>query len=245
MAVANWKLNGDISLIDSMSIALNSLNIRNVEVVVCPSYVYLPLISERAQNFSVGSQNMSEHLDGAYTGEVSTQMLKAFSVKYVIIGHSERRTIFNESNALIADKFCQAIEQGLIPILCVGETEKQRDEGQTEAVIASQLEAVIDKAGIAVFAKAVIAYEPVWAIGTGKTATAELAQAVHLFIRHLLAGYDAAVSENLAILYGGSVTAANCEALFVQADIDGGLIGGASLKIEEFMAICRGFKGNT
>ncbi len=243
LAVANWKLNGDLALIERMSKALNQLNENAVEAVICPSYPYLAAAATSKQGFSLGCQNMSEHEQGAYTGEVSASMLKAFDVKYVILGHSERRTIFNESNETIAQKFQQTINQGLTPILCVGETETQRMNNQTDTVIATQLETVINKVGIAGFSQAVIAYEPVWAIGTGKTATTEMAQAVHQFIREKIAAYDQVISATLPILYGGSVNGSNCEALFAQADIDGGLIGGASLKVDEFLAICRGFKG--
>ena len=239
MAVANWKLNGDLTLIDQMSTALNNRKDQTIEAVVCPSYPFLSLMAEKKSNFSLGCQNMSQHSKGAYTGEVSASMLAVFDVKYVIIGHSERRAIFAESDDIVADKFAQAVEQGFTPILCVGETEAQRDNDETEAVIGTQVKAVIDKVGINAFSQAVIAYEPVWAIGTGKTATNEMAQQVHQFIRALLASYDDVIAQALPILYGGSVNSSNSKALFAEADIDGGLVGGASLKVEEFLAICQ------
>jgi triosephosphate isomerase len=239
LVVANWKLNGDLVLIGEMSAALNELSDLTAEVVICPPYPYLSSLSERKLTFSLGSQNMSEHSYGAFTGEVSAQMLQVFDVKYVIIGHSERRAIYNETDELIARKFGQAVQNGLKPILCVGETEKQRNEGLTHSVIAQQVQAVVDTVGIEAFEDAVVAYEPVWAIGTGKTATAEMAQDVHQFIRQKLAEYDADIANKLSILYGGSVNSKNSEELFAQADIDGGLVGGASLKVEEFLAICQ------
>lgn len=243
MAVANWKLNGDLALVNHMSEALNQLEGSAVEAVICPPTPYLAAAAAKQKHFALGAQNMSAQEKGAYTGEVSGRMLKEFNVKYVIVGHSERRTIFNETNDMVADKFIQAVNQGLKPILCVGETEGQRDAGQTEAVVGTQLKAVIDNAGIAAFSQAVIAYEPVWAIGTGKTATAAMAQDVHRFIRSVIAQSDDNISAVLPILYGGSVNGGNCEELFAQADIDGGLIGGASLKIEEFVAICQANTG--
>lgn len=239
LVVANWKLNGDLVLIGEMSSALNKLGELPAEVVICPPYPYLSSLSERKLQFSLGSQNMSEHSYGAFTGEVSAQMLQVFDVKYVIIGHSERRAIYNETDELVSRKFGQAVQNGLTPILCVGETEKQRNEGQTNEVIAEQVRAVIDTVGIEAFEQAVVAYEPVWAIGTGKTATAEMAQDVHAFIRQQVAEYDENVAQKLPILYGGSVNSKNSETLFAQTDIDGGLVGGASLKVEEFLAICQ------
>jgi triosephosphate isomerase len=239
LVVANWKLNGDFALIDQMSNALNGLGRLSAEVVVCPPYPFLGTLSGKKAAFNLGSQNMSQHTKGAHTGEVSASMLKVFDVKYVILGHSERRAIYNESDEIVAEKFQQAVEQGLEPILCVGETLEQRANDETEAVISVQIKAVIDKVGIAAFKDAVIAYEPVWAIGTGKTATVEVAQQVHQFIRQLISSYDQAIADALPIIYGGSVNSGNSEALFAQADIDGGLVGGASLKIEEFLAICQ------
>jgi triosephosphate isomerase len=182
---------------------------------------------------------MSQHAKGAFTGEVSSTMLKDFDCSYVIVGHSERRALFGESDEVVAEKFAAAQAAGLTPILCVGETLDERESGVTERVVGRQLDAVIAKCGISALASSVVAYEPVWAIGTGKTATPEQAQSVHSFIRARLRGLDAAVAEGLVIQYGGSMKATNAVELLSQPDIDGGLIGGAALNAEEFLAICR------
>jgi triosephosphate isomerase len=186
-----------------------------------------------------GAQNLSTEASGAFTGEISTSMLQDFHCKYVIVGHSERRSLYGEDDAVVAKKFAVARAAGLKPILCVGESLDERENGVTEAVVARQLDAVIALEGIAALADGVIAYEPVWAIGTGKTASPEQAQEVHQFIRQRIAEQDAAVAEKVQILYGGSMNAANAAELLTQADIDGGLIGGASLKSEDFLTICR------
>jgi triosephosphate isomerase len=239
LVVANWKLNGNLVLVDQMSLALNKLEATDCEVVICPSFPFLSTMSTKKQKFSIGAQNMSQYEQGAYTGEVSAAMLKVFDVKYVIVGHSERRAIFGETNEQIAEKFAHAVAEGLHPILCVGETEQQRDQGETEAVLSAQINAVINIAGIAAFEHGVVAYEPVWAIGTGKTATAQMAQEAHQFIRQLVGENDQTVAQTLPILYGGSVNGNNSKTLFAQPDIDGGLVGGASLAVEEFLTICR------
>jgi triosephosphate isomerase len=186
-----------------------------------------------------GAQNVSEQPKGAFTGEVSASMLLDFGCKYVIVGHSERRSLYGESDELVAKKYMAAQAAGLTPILCVGESLEERESGVTEAVVARQLDAVIQAAGVASLGKAVVAYEPVWAIGTGKTASPEQAQAVHAFIRGKIATLDAGIADKLVIQYGGSVKAANASELMAQPDIDGGLIGGASLVADEFIAICR------
>jgi triosephosphate isomerase len=212
-----------------------------VEVAVCPPFVLIPLVAERLAGSAVGwgGQNLSAHKSGAYTGEVSGPMLKDFACTYVIVGHSERRTYCGEDDQLVAEKFAAAQGHGLVPILCIGETLAERERGQTEQVVARQLDAVLAKVSIAGFKNAVIAYEPVWAIGTGKTATPEQAQAVHHFIRAKLAGLDPGIAAGVRILYGGSMKGSNAKELIGQADIDGGLIGGASLQAEEFLTICR------
>lgn len=216
-------------------------DVKVAEVVVCPPFIYLPQAAEllKGSKISWGSQNICEHNEGAYTGEVSAPMLKEFGCKYAIIGHSERRTIYGEDDALIAQKFIAAVKGGVIPILCIGELLEQREAGETETVVAKQLDAVIDAAGIEAFASAVIAYEPVWAIGTGMTASPEQAQDVHAFIRQRLAKHNATVADKIQLLYGGSVKPDNAEELFAKQDIDGGLIGGASLDADSFLAICR------
>ena len=181
---------------------------------------------------------MSAHKQGAYTGEVAAAMVHDIGARYTLVGHSERRQYHAESNEVVAAKFAQAQAVGLVPVLCVGETLEQRDTGQTEAVIAAQLDAVIQRSGIGSLVNAVVAYEPVWAIGTGRTATPEQAQQVHAFIRGKIGSENATISGSLQILYGGSVKPGNAAELFAQADVDGGLIGGASLVAADFLAIC-------
>lgn len=250
IVAANWKMNGSLALVNSMVSELNNVTLNeNVEVVVCPSFPYLAAFSLASSNvnlaaaFSLGAQNLSEQSQGAFTGEVSTSMLQEVGVNYVIVGHSERRSIYKESSALVAKKVQVALAAGLKPILCIGESEDERVAEQTETVLAAQLQPVIDVIGIEKFVDVVIAYEPVWAIGTGKTASPEMAQTTHQFIREFIAKVDENVAVKVPLLYGGSVNAKNCEELFAQADIDGGLIGGASLKAEEFKTICLAAKG--
>ena len=212
-----------------------------VNLLVCPPYPYLAAVASLLEGSSVelGAQNVSEHENGAYTGEVAPAMLHDVGCRYAIVGHSERRTLYGESSNQVADKMAAALAAGLVPILCIGETLEERDAGSTEQVVGDQLAAAIERNGIAAFAAAVIAYEPVWAIGTGKTATPEQAQDVHRYIRSVLAEHDADVAENVQILYGGSVKGDNAAGLFGMPDIDGGLIGGASLKAADFLAIAR------
>ena len=239
----NWKMNGSAAANKALLAGIKAglADIKAAEVAVCPPFVYLSDVGEELLGTSValGAQNLSEQSAGAYTGEVSSAMLLEMGCRYVIVGHSERRAIYGESDELVAKKFAAARKAGLIPILCVGELLDERETGITEQVIARQLDAVLALEGIAAFAQAVVAYEPVWAIGTGKTASPEQAQAVHAFIRNKLAAQDATIADKLRILYGGSVKAANAVELFGMADIDGGLIGGAALQAEEFLAICR------
>lgn len=215
--------------------------VPGAEVSVCVPYVYLAEVAAQLQGkpISWGAQNVSEHAAGAFTGEISADMLRDFSCTYVIVGHSERRTLYAEDDALVARKFAAVRAAGMRPILCVGEQLEDREQGVTEAVVARQLDAVLALEGVAALQQAVIAYEPVWAIGTGKTASPDQAQAVHAFIRARVGEQDAGVAEGLRILYGGSVKADNAAELFAMSDIDGGLIGGASLNADEFMAICR------
>jgi triosephosphate isomerase len=215
--------------------------LQNVEVAVCPPFVYLSNVASqiKGSRIRLGGQNLSEQSGGAFTGEISAAMLSDVGCQYVIVGHSERRSLYAESDALVADKFSVVLKNDLTPILCVGESLEERESGQTETVVAKQLNAVLEKYGVDGFVTGVIAYEPVWAIGTGKTATPEQAQAVHAFIRQTLAGYDAKIAEGVRILYGGSVKAASAGELFKMADIDGGLIGGAALDAAEFLAICQ------
>ena len=205
------------------------------EVAICPPFAYLAQVSEQLHGtpFAWGAQNVSEHAQGAYTGEVSAAMLKEFGCRYVIVGHSERRQLYGESDAQVAAKFVAAQAAGMTPILCVGETLAEREAGRTQEVVARQLDAVLAKASFA--SAAVLAYEPVWAIGTGRNATPEQAQAVHAFLRERVSG-------ETRILYGGSVKAQNAAAIFAMPDVDGGLIGGASLVANEFIEIVRAAK---
>ncbi len=239
----NWKMNGSRAVSSALLAALRQGLSGNVkpEVAVCPPYLYIPLAAEALAGSSIawGGQNLDAHAAGAYTGEVAGAMLKDFGCAYVIVGHSERRALYGESDALVAEKFVAAQTAGLIPILCVGETLAEREAGQTETVVARQLDAVLAKSGIASLANAVLAYEPVWAIGTGKTASPQQAQEVHAFIRAKLVTLDRSVGDGLRLLYGGSVKGSNARELFDQPDIDGGLIGGASLQAEEFLTIVR------
>ena len=215
--------------------------LAGIDAAVCVPFPYLAQAQAALDGSSIawGAQNVSDQAKGAFTGEVSASMLLDFGCTYVIVGHSERRSLYGESDELVASKYIAAQAAGLTPILCVGESLAERESGITEAVVARQLDAVIQAAGVASLAKAVVAYEPVWAIGTGKTATPEQAQAVHAFIRGKIAALDADVANGLVIQYGGSVKAANAAELMAQPDIDGGLIGGASLIADEFIAICR------
>jgi len=211
------------------------------QMIVCPPFILVPLAARELAGTIIawGGQNLDTHKSGAFTGEVSGPMLKDFGCTYVIIGHSERRTLFGETDVIVAEKFKAAQEAGLVPILCVGETLSEREGNQTESVCARQLDAVINLVGVSALANSVIAYEPVWAIGTGKTASPQQAQDVHKFIRARIASKDAIIADGIRILYGGSMKAANAKELIGQPDIDGGLIGGASLVVDEFLAICR------
>lgn len=242
LVAGNWKLNGTL---EKNRALLNALlqgrkPAWQAEIAVCAPFPYLAQLQEllRGSPIAWGAQSLSEYAQGAYTGEVSAAMLAEFGCRYVIVGHSERRALFGESDEVVAKKFAAAQGAGLTPILCIGETLSERESGSTETLVARQVDAVVNAAGAAAFAKAVIAYEPVWAIGTGKTASADQAQAVHAFIRARLAQSDANVADGVRILYGGSVKAANAAELFAMPDIDGGLIGGASLDAQEFLAIC-------
>lgn len=210
-----------------------------VDSAVCVPFPYLAQVRDslRGTPLAWGAQNLSQHAQGAYTGEVSAAMLVDFGCRYVIVGHSERRSLYGESDALVAAKYDAALKAGLTPILCLGETLEQRESGVTNQVVGSQLDAVMNACGVGTLARAVIAYEPVWAIGTGRTASPEQAQEVHAMIRGRIAERDTAVAQGVQILYGGSVKPQNAREIFAMADIDGGLIGGASLVAEDFLAI--------
>ncbi|MBY4676733.1 triose-phosphate isomerase [Marinobacterium arenosum] len=243
LVIGNWKMNGDrtrnAKLIASLAKGLHGHD--SCRIVICPPFPYLLQVSDGLVNrhISLGAQNVSQYDQGAHTGEVCAAMLAEMGCAYVLLGHSERRQDNRESDAEIAQKFAMALAAGISPVLCVGESLAQRQADQTETVVAGQIRSVIDQLGIAALTGAIIAYEPVWAIGTGETATPQQAQAVHLAIRNLIREYDPAMAEQLPILYGGSVKADNAAALFQQDDIDGGLIGGTSLDAEAFIQICR------
>ncbi|MDH4156231.1 MAG: triose-phosphate isomerase [candidate division Zixibacteria bacterium] len=237
----NWKMNGNLIETESLLKALVSegFNDDNVKVVVCPPYTSLPLAVQltRSSAIAVGAQDMSEHPKGAYTGEISADMLLTAGVVYVILGHSERRQYHGETDKLVNVKAKAALEAGLTPIICVGETLQQREAGQTETVVGAQIDGTLLGFSADLISKSVVAYEPVWAIGTGRTATPEMAQAVHKFIRGRVAKMDKKAAETLPILYGGSVKPDNAAGLLSQPDIDGALVGGASLKAADFTAI--------
>jgi triosephosphate isomerase (TIM) len=243
LVAGNWKSNGNLAANQGLleAVRAQAAQLTGVECAVCVPYPYLFQARQLLGGSPVvwGSQDISEFGAGAYTGAVAAAMLRDFGCRYALVGHSERRSVFGESDAVVAAKFDIALKGGLMPIFCVGETLQERETNVTEAVVGRQLDAVIGKCGVSALSKAVVAYEPVWAIGTGKNATPEQAQAVHQFIRKRVATSDAAIAAELRILYGGSVKAVNAQTLFAQPDIDGGLIGGASLVAEEFIAICR------
>jgi len=236
LVAGNWKMHGSRAangaLLDAVLAGMQGL--QGVECAVCVPYPYLGEVAGRLAHTALawGAQSLSEYAQGAYTGEVSAPMLKEFGCRYALVGHSERRQLYGETDAAAAAKFAAAAGQGIMPILCLGETLVERDAGRTEEVVGRQLEAVVRANGKEIFERAVVAYEPVWAIGTGRTATPEQAQAVHAFLRSkLLPG--------TRILYGGSVKKENAAALFAMADVDGGLIGGASLVAADFLAIAQ------
>jgi len=243
MVAGNWKLNGSRESVKSLisGICEGMGAVSKSEVVVCPTFVHLADVQQAIGDSAIklGAQNAADQESGAFTGEIASSMLQEFGCDYVILGHSERRNIYGEDDALVAKKFAAVQAAGLKPILCVGELLEEREAGETEAVVATQLDAVINAEGIAALGNCVIAYEPVWAIGTGKTASPEQAQEVHAFIRQKLAALDSSVADKVQILYGGSMNAGNAADLLSMADIDGGLIGGASLQAESFLAICQ------
>lgn len=242
IVAGNWKLHGDrkfaYSLMDEIAAGLPQ---SGVDILILPP---LPYLGELVEDYAprgiwLGAQDVSSNEKGAYTGEVSASMLRDVGATHGLVGHSERRQYHSESNELVARKFVAACNAGLIPVLCVGETLEQRDAGQTEQIVGAQLAAVIEAAGVTAFERAVVSYEPVWAIGTGRTATPAQAQAVHAFLRGELAAHDARIAGSLPILYGGSVKPDNASELFSQPDVDGGLVGGASLVASDFIAIAK------
>ena len=236
LVAGNWKMHGsrasNRALLDALLAGIDGL--KRVESAVCVPYPYLGEVAERLAKTRLawGAQNLSEHAQGAFTGEVSAPMLAEFGCRYVLVGHSERRALYGETDAVVAAKFAAVLGQGMTPVLCLGETLEERDAGRTEQVVGRQLETVLETNGKNAFKTAVVAYEPVWAIGTGRTASPAQAQAVHAFLRSRL-------TPETRIIYGGSVKPANAVAIFAMPDVDGGLIGGASLVADDFLAIAR------
>lgn len=241
IVAGNWKLQGSREFAHSLVAEVVAAGLEGVELAVLPPYPYLAELVAKFDGNGVafGAQDVSAHDKGAYTGEVSAAMLADVGARYTLVGHSERRQYHAEGSELVARKFVAAQAAGLVPILCVGESLEEREAGRTEEVIAAQLAPVLALAGVAAFGQAVVAYEPVWAIGTGRTASPEQAQAVHAFIRSQISALDARIADSLPLLYGGSVKPDNAASLFAQADVDGGLIGGASLAAADFLAIAR------
>jgi len=240
IVMGNWKMNGSRSKgIELANAIIAGLSDGDKGIAVCVPTVYLSDIENVVKNtpLALGGQNVADHESGAYTGETSAFMLKETGCSYALVGHSERRSYYGDTNESVAARFCQAQKEGITPVLCIGETLDERESDTTFAVIDSQLNAVIDMAGVDALANSVIAYEPVWAIGTGKTASDAQAQEVHKYIRGQIAAKSQAIAENVQIVYGGSVKPDNAKAIFAMPDIDGGLIGGASLDAASFLAI--------
>ena len=241
--IGNWKMNGNLQSNAALlkDLIAGTQEASAARIGVCAPFPYLAQLQSSLVGTAIayGSQNLSEKSSGAYTGEVSADMLKDFAVQLVLVGHSERRSLYGETDALVAEKSRVALEAGLTPVICVGETLDEREAGQAQAVVLKQLKAVSDVIGVSGLARSILAYEPVWAIGTGKTATPEQAQEVHAWIRAALRELDANMADGMSILYGGSVKANNAQEIFSKPDVDGGLIGGASLVAQDFLAIYR------
>ncbi len=242
LVAGNWKMNGSKDMVEALlgGLLAGTESGGNVDVAVFPPFPYLAQAQSLLSGSAIawGAQNLNPVPGGAHTGEVAASMLLDFGCRYVLVGHSERRTLYGESDDDVAERFDAALAAGLEPVLCVGETLEERESGKTEAVVERQLDAVFNRCGVEGFKKAIVAYEPVWAIGTGKTATPEQAEAVHAFIRDKFVSQDDIIAGQLRILYGGSVNGSNAADLFAREDIDGGLVGGASLKAQDFLAIC-------
>ena len=242
IVAGNWKMNASKEFVDVLvEGVLSGMNGVESEVIVCAPFPYLSQVESLidGSNLMLGAQNLNVNPKGAFTGEVSADMIKDFGARYVIVGHSERRCFYGETNDVVAEKTKAAIDADLTPILCVGESFEEKETGKTEAVVTEQLNSVISLIGIDAFDGVIIAYEPIWAIGTGLTATPEQAQSAHLFIRNLLASSNDKIAQKTQILYGGSMNAGNAADLISCPDIDGGLIGGAALKADDFLQICK------
>ena len=243
LVAGNWKMNGSVAMTDDLLTGLKEGIVRSlpdVDVVVCPPFLYIPLAVQMlaGSTIKVGAQNLDIHKPGAYTGEIAAEMLKEQRCGYVIVGHSERRALYGESSDLVAQKVKAAMAAELKPIVCVGETLEERERGDTGRVVREQLMSVLDINGVDIFPFAIVAYEPVWAIGTGRSASPDQAQEVHALIRESIAELNPGVADQTRLLYGGSVKPENAQGIFSSPDIDGGLIGGAALVASDFLAIC-------
>ena len=243
LVAGNWKMNGSVAMTDDLLTGLKEGIVRSlpdVDVVVCPPFLYIPLAVQllAGSTIKVGAQNLDIHKPGAYTGEIAAEMLKEQRCGYVIVGHSERRALYGESSDLVAQKVKAAMAAELKPIVCVGETLEERERGDTGRVVREQLMSVLDLNGVDIFPFAIVAYEPVWAIGTGRSASPDQAQEVHALIRESIAELNPGVADQTRLLYGGSVKPENAQGIFSSPDIDGGLIGGAALVASDFLAIC-------
>jgi len=243
LIAGNWKMNGSVAMTDGLLTGLKKgivQSIPDVDIVVCPPFLYIPLAVQMlvGSTIRVGAQNLDIHGSGAYTGEIAAEMLKEQHCGYVIVGHSERRALYGESSDLVAEKVRVAVAAELKPIVCVGETLEERERGDTGRVVREQLMSVLDLNGVDIFPFAIVAYEPVWAIGTGRTASPDQAQEVHALIRETIADLNPIVADHTRLLYGGSVKPDNAQGILSSPDIDGGLIGGAALVASDFLAIC-------
>ena len=243
LVAGNWKMNGSVAMTDDLLTGLKEgivQSLPDVDVVVCPPFLYIPLAVQMlaGSTIKVGAQNLDIHKPGAYTGEIAAEMLREQRCGYVIVGHSERRALYGESSDLVAQKVKAAMAAELKPIVCVGETLEERERGDTGRVVREQLMSVLDLNGVDIFPFAIVAYEPVWAIGTGRSASPDQAQEVHALIRESIAELNPGVADHTRLLYGGSVKPENAQGIFSSPDIDGGLIGGAALVASDFLSIC-------
>jgi len=242
IVAGNWKMNASKEAVNTLVMGiLSGMADVNSKVIICVPSPYLSQAEALTihSQLHVGAQDLNVNASGAFTGEVSADMIKEFGAEYVIVGHSERRSLYGETDEIVAEKVQVALDNGLTPLFCIGELLEERESGNTETVVAHQIKAVIDRVGIEAFKNIIVAYEPVWAIGTGVTATPQQAQDTHAFIRSLLAEHDSDIAQTTPILYGGSMNPVNAEELIGCEDIDGGLIGGASLKSDDFLHICK------
>lgn len=242
IVAGNWKMNGSKETVNTLMLSiLEGMPDVESQVIVCVPYPYLSQAESLAihSQLQIGAQDLNVNASGAFTGEVSADMIKDFGAEHVIVGHSERRSLYGESDEVVAEKVQVALDNGLTPLFCIGELLEERESGNTEKVVARQVNAVIERVGIEAFKNIIIAYEPVWAIGTGVTATPQQAQDIHAYIRDFLAQSDESIAQLTSILYGGSMNPANAKELIACEDIDGGLIGGASLKADDFLHICK------